>query len=132
MPAGRLGLGYGVNGVHRFVTVLGLQNTLDVFFSARIFDAADALRMGFVTRVEPRDAFDAAVDGWCEAVAQNAPLTLRALKLTTNALTGSPGTDAQAAGAAAQAAIAACFASDDYREGALAFMQKRAPRFVGA
>jgi enoyl-CoA hydratase/carnithine racemase len=33
--------------------------------------------------------------------------------------------------AAAQAAIAACFASDDYREGARAFMDKRAPRFTG-
>jgi enoyl-CoA hydratase len=131
MPAGRLGLGYGTNGVHRFLTVLGLQNTLDVFFSARIFGAADALRMGFVTRVEAPATFDAAIDGWCAEVAQNAPLTLRALKLTTNALTANPSVDQAAAMAAAQAAIAACFASDDYREGARAFMDKRAPRFTG-
>jgi enoyl-CoA hydratase/carnithine racemase len=87
--------------------------------------------MGFVTRVEPPGAFDAAIDGWCGEVAQNAPLTLRALKLTTNALTANPSVDQAAAMAAAQAAIAACFASDDYREGARAFMDKRAPRFTG-
>jgi enoyl-CoA hydratase/carnithine racemase len=128
MPAARLGLGYGAGGVDRFLTVLGLQNTLDVFFSARVFDAADALRMGFVSRVEPRASFDAAVDAWCTMVAENAPLTLRAVKLTTAQLVRD---GAERDMAAAKAAIAACFASDDHLEGARAFMQKRTPVFTG-
>lgn len=129
MPAARLGLGYGVNGVRRFLTVLGVQNTLDVFLSARIFDAADALRMGFVARVAPVDALDQVVDTWCEGVAENAPLTLRALKRTMNELLRDP---AERDIAAAEAAVAACFASDDYREGARAFMEKRRPQWKGA
>ncbi|HYF58774.1 MAG TPA: enoyl-CoA hydratase [Burkholderiaceae bacterium] len=129
MPAGRLGLGYAAPGVARFLRVLGLQNTLDVFFSARIFDAADALRMGFVTRVEPRERFDEVVDGWCRDAAANAPLTLRALKRTVGELMRDP---AERDLAAVEAAIAACFASDDYREGARAFMEKRPPVFRGA
>ena len=128
MPAGRLGLGYAAPGVRRFLTVLGHQNTLDVFLSARIFDAAEALRMGFVASVHPAGAFDAAVDAWCEATAQNAPLTLRALKQTVAQWQRDP---ADRDMAAAEAAIAACFASEDYREGALAFMEKRPPRFQG-
>jgi enoyl-CoA hydratase len=129
MPAGRLGLGYNTAGVGRFLAVFGLQNTLDIFFSARIFDAADALRMGFVSRVEPRASFDAAVDQWCDSVAANAPLTLRALKQTVDALIRDPQDRDMAA---VDAAIAACYASDDYREGARAFMEKRPPVFRGA
>jgi enoyl-CoA hydratase len=128
MPAARLGLGYGAAGLERFLQVLGLQNTLDVFLSARVFDAADALRMGFVTRTEPRESFDREVDAWCAMVADNAPLTLRAVKLTTAQLLRDPaGRDL----AAVQAAIAACFASEDHLEGARAFMQKRRPVFTG-
>lgn len=129
MPAGRLGLGYDVAGVQRLMAVLGLQNTLDIFFSARTFDAADAQRMGFVSRVAPRADFGALVDGWCEQTAANAPLTLRAAKRTAYALLRDPD---QRDMAAVQAAIAACGTSDDYREGARAFMQKRTPVFKGA
>ena len=129
MPAGRLGLGYDVAGVHRLMAVLGLQNTLDIFFSARTFDAAEALHMGFVSRVAPRADFDALVDAWCEQTAANAPLTLRAAKRTAYALLRDPDERDMAA---VQAAIAACGESADYREGARAFMEKRTPVFKGA
>ena len=84
--------------------------------------------MGFVSRVEAAATFDAVVEEWCSTVAQNAPLTLRALKRTATELIRDP---EERDLAAAEAAIAACFASDDYREGARAFMQKRAPVFRG-
>ncbi len=128
MPAGRLGLGYGVTGVRRFLTVLGLQNTLDIFLSARIFDAADALRMGFVSKTAAGADFERVVDDWCTATAENAPLTLQALKQTVNALIRDPD---ERDLASVEAAIAACFASDDYREGARAFLEKRKPAFTG-
>ena len=61
MPAGRLGLGYNYPGIKRFVDLMGPANTADIFFSARKFDAADALRMGFVNRVVPVAQLDAAL-----------------------------------------------------------------------
>ena len=128
MPAGRLGLGYKQAGVQRFVSLIGVQNTLDIFFSARIFGAAEALRMGFVSQTVEVDALDEAVALLAATIAENAPLTARAVKLTVNAVLGN---QAAADCATAQAAIDACNASADYREGVRAFGEKRKPVFVG-
>ena len=46
-------------GMRRFVNVIGAANTADIFFSARKFDAQEALRMGFVSRVVPAAELDA-------------------------------------------------------------------------
>jgi enoyl-CoA hydratase len=126
MPAGRLGLGYSQTGVHRFVSLLGVQNTYDIFFSARIFDAAEALRMGFVSRVVAAGALDETVRTLALQIAENAPLTAKATKATINAFLRDP-SDRQAGDA--QQAIDRCNASDDYREGVLAFGEKRKPVF---
>lgn len=126
MPAGRLGLGYSQTGVHRFLALLGVQNTYDIFFSARIFDATEALRMGFVSRVVPAAQLDDAVRTLTAAIADNAPLTAKAIKTTINAYLRNP---ADKVAADAQQAIDRCNASDDYREGVLAFTEKRKPVF---
>jgi enoyl-CoA hydratase/carnithine racemase len=70
MPAGRLGLGYNYTGIKRFVQIIGASGTADIFFSARKFNAADALAMGFVNRVIPVADFDREVAAYCELVAE--------------------------------------------------------------
>jgi enoyl-CoA hydratase/carnithine racemase len=128
MPAARLGLGYTFTGMQRFVHVLGPANAADIFFSARKFDARDALAMGLVSKVFPVAEFDGEVAAYLAMVAENAPLTLVAAKAAIREALKDP---AARDLAALQKRIDACFASADYAEGRAAFKEKRTPDFRG-
>ena len=128
MPAGRLGLGYNYPGIKRFVDLMGPANTADIFFSARKFDAADALRMGFVNRVVPVAELDGALGEYLSLVAENAPLTLSEVKFGIRQVIE---TESARNLDELKRRIDACFNSEDYREGRTAFMQKRKPAFRG-
>lgn len=128
MPAARLGLGYNLTGIRRFIQTIGLQNTYDIFYTARIFNAADAVKMGLVLHCVPPSELDAFADDYARKIAINAPLTIRAMKLASvESLKQAQSPDLEAI---AQA-IAACAASADHLEGARAFMEKRDPNFQG-
>jgi enoyl-CoA hydratase/carnithine racemase len=128
MPAARLGVGYWFNGIERLVHVLGPRNAADIFFSARKFDAHEALRMGLLTRVVPRAEMDSEFARYCATLGDNAPLTMNAAKAAILAsLQDSEKRDM----AALEKQILGCWASDDYREGRDAFLQKRRPKFSG-
>ena len=128
MPAARLGLGYGFSGLKRFTEVLGPANTADLFFSARIFGAQDALAMGLVKQVLPAFELEGAVAAYTGMIAENAPLTVAAAKRALLELRKDPD---QRDVALVQRMVDACFASGDYHEGRKAFVEKRTPNFQG-
>ena len=126
MPAARLGLGYAWRGMKSLVHALGPMNAAEAFYTARIYDAPAAQALGVVQSVH-EDVFAYARDT-SQLIAANAPLTLAAAK---QALIQLRDRDGLADAPAVDAAVQACFASEDYAEGRRAFAEKRAPRFQG-
>lgn len=127
VPAARLGLAYPVDAMADIVQALGPQLSRYMTFSAGRLDAATALALGFLLEMSDEPpAIDRALE-IARAIADNAPLSVRASKAAIRAvLTGDAG-DIRKAGELG----AATFASADYEEGRLAFADKRTPSFTG-
>ena len=126
IPAAKLGLGYGPDGVKRLMALVGPANAREIFYTARLFPAAEMLTMGFVNRVTPVDGLEEYVRSYCDMIAANAPLTLKAVKVTVAELL-KPAPDL----ALCDRLVRDCFDSEDYVEGRRAFMEKRKPNFRG-
>jgi len=128
IPAAKLGIGYGHEGLARLMHLVGPAYAKEIFFTARRYPAGDALRMGLVNRVVPADGLEAYVVDLAETIGTNAPLSVTAVKITVDELVKDPGERDMDV---SRAAVEACFASEDYLEGRTAFMEKRRPRFQG-
>ncbi len=128
IPAARLGVGYRAGGLKRLVDLIGPGWTKEIFFTGRCYDAATALRIGFLQHVWPAADFECFVADYCATVSANAPLTVASVKAVVEHIgNGQHAMDA----AWCQAQVDACFAAEDHAEGRRAFLEKRTPVFRG-
>ena len=128
VPAAKLGVGYGFEGVKRLADLVGPSMVKEIFFTARQFTADEAREMGLVNRIMPGHMLSAYVADYATRIAENAPLTMASIKAITNEL-HKPESDRDLA--RIEAMVTGCFESDDYVEGRRAFMEKRKPAFMG-
>lgn len=128
VPAAKLGIGYKFKGIRELERLVGPAFTAEIFYTARQFDAEEARIMGLVNRVVAEADLDTAVEDLVGRIARNAPLSIKAVKESLIEL-GKPEADWDLS--AHEATVKQTGTSADYQEGRTAFMEKRAPKFIG-
>jgi enoyl-CoA hydratase len=128
VPAAKLGLGYEYDGVRKLVDVVGPSFAKEIFFTARQFSASEALTMGLINRMVPKEDLLAYVQQYAETIAANAPMTVASIKTIVGEIVKD---ESVRDVAHCDQLVAACFNSADFTEGRTAFMEKRKPVFTG-
>jgi enoyl-CoA hydratase/carnithine racemase len=127
MPAAKLGLHFYPGGMVRYITRLGLNHAKRLFLTAEKIEASEMQDIGFLTElVNPEDLF-ARVDNLSEQLASMAPLALLGIKKHLNLIVRG-----QVDQIAIEQAVLHSERSDDIKEGAAAWKDKRPAIFKGS
>ena len=128
IPAARLGIAYGYDGLKNLVSLVGPSWARLIMYTGMRIDSAEAARIGLVDRVLPdAELWDATME-IARTISSNAPLAIQAAKITIAQVLKDPDKRDMDA---IKAIGTACMDSEDFREGRTAFMEKRKPRFKG-
>ena len=128
IPAAKLSIAYAPDSVKRLIDLVGPAHARMILYTARRIDAAEAERIGLINRMVADEELNDEVLDIARTIADNAPLSVAASKLTINEMLKD---ESQRDMAAIARMSETCFNSADYKEGRTAFMEKRAPRWVG-
>jgi enoyl-CoA hydratase len=128
IPAAKLGIAYGFDGLRHLVSLVGPSWARLILYTGMRIHSAEALRIGLVDRVIPDDKLWGETLEIARTISGNAPLAVKAAKITiAQVLKDKDERDM----AAIKAISTACMDSEDFREGRQAFMEKRKPNFKG-
>jgi enoyl-CoA hydratase len=128
IPAAKLGIAYGYDGLKHLVSLVGPSWARLLLYTGMRIDSAEAVRIGLVDRVVPDAELWNATTEIARMISGNAPLAIKAAKITiAQALKDPDQRDMDAI----KAIGTACMDSEDFREGRRAFMEKRKPKFKG-
>jgi enoyl-CoA hydratase/carnithine racemase len=109
--------------------LVGHANALDLLFSARMIDAAEAFRMGLANRVIPQDAFREKVREYAVDMASN--VSPRSLRVMKRQIYDAMFQTLAEAFETSEREMLASLQCEDFKEGVAHFVEKRTPVFTG-
>jgi enoyl-CoA hydratase/carnithine racemase len=106
-------------------STVGMVRAREILLRARLVGAAEAKALGLADEVYPAAELDARVREQAGRLTEHAPLTMAAVKEATRRVRGVFALDD------AEDIILSCYLSQDFKEGARAFLEKRKPNWQG-
>lgn len=126
VPAAKIGVHYDPSGIGRYVQKIGSQAARRVFLLAEKFDDQGLTDIGFLDYLVANDKLTEKTAELSGTITYVAPLAVQGMKRTILEISRGK-LDSNAT----TQRIAACFASEDHREGLAALSEKRDPVFKG-
>ena len=130
MPPAKLGLIYGHTGLERFIDVIGVAHTKELFLTGRNLSAQRAERIGLVNEAVTDERVETVSLELAAEIAANAPLSMTGNKRVIETIARAARLTAEEEAELVELRRS-CFASEDFREGIRAFAEKRKPRWQG-
>ncbi len=127
-PEIRVGVIPGGGGTQILPRLIGEKRAKELIFSGRFISAAEALAMGLVNQVVSRDKLVEATDKMVGDFLKNSPAILKLAKIAVNR---SLDTSLAVGLECERELFALCFGTEDQKEGAKAFLEKRKPSYKG-
>lgn len=128
LPETSLSVLPGAGGTQRLARLVGVGRAIDLILTGRMLSAGEALAAGLVTRVAEPAELVASAREVAGAILAKGPLAVRLAKLVIR--TGMDA-DRRTGLVVEQLAQSLLYTTDDKREGAQAFLDKRAPAWSG-
>jgi enoyl-CoA hydratase len=126
-PEIKLGVMPGMGGSQRLTRLVGQAKAMEMCFTGRMMDAAEAERAGLVSRVIPAEAL---LDEAMTTAATIAAMSLPALMSVRDAIRRAQEMPLAEGVRFERRVFHALFATQDQKEGMAAFAEKREPNFV--
>jgi len=130
MPPAKLGVIYTFSGITKFLNLIGLGYTKELFLVGKAIDAAKAEKIGLINYIKPREGIEEFTYVLAKEIAENAPLSMKTMKLMINKWQQNQKLD-PAEEETVKKMIQEVQLSGDYKEGQKAFAEKRKPKFKG-